>query len=68
MSTDRKLTLNEWAIICTVCQEPRYQFAAEELRAARRMAGIGYLRERAERRFTVTRLGAAKYKQENARA
>lgn len=55
------LTNDESAIICTLHQEPKYRFLGSELRAARRMATAGYLKEGADKHFTVTPAGELAY-------
>lgn len=56
------LSVDEWAVICTLHQEPDYLFRDSEYRLAQRMAGKGLLTEQAKRRFIATELGERSYR------
>ena len=60
-TTPTKLTSTEWAMICTIHQEPRYQFIYNEAKTARRMEAKGLLKSAGGKRYTVTELGERLY-------
>jgi hypothetical protein len=55
------LTDLQWAIICTIHQEPGYQFIGNEKVAAMRMVKKGWLKRQKHSRFTVTFSGECAY-------
>jgi DNA-binding MarR family transcriptional regulator len=62
----RKLTLNQWAVICTLHQCPHYQFAGDDKRIADRMLEAGLLEKKKDRIggtfHVVTPEGERRYK------
>lgn len=59
------MTDDEWAIICTIRQQPDYLFMWGELRAARKLVEKGWLKEittlKTRARFIVTPKGLRAY-------
>lgn len=60
----KSITLMQWAIICTIRQQPDYTFSAHELRNARKMVELGLLteHENTPHWFKVTDLGLELYR------
>lgn len=52
---------NQWAVICTIRQEPEYKFIQNERRMADRMERDGLLRHEGNGRFIVTKAGEREY-------
>lgn len=62
MFKDQSLTNEEWAIICTINQEPKYRFLKEELTMAKKMEARGLLQFIGNKMFSVTKRGQEIYK------
>lgn len=55
------LTNDEWAILCTIHQEPKYRFLQEEFAQAKKLEKRGLLQHVGNKRFSVTKLGEELY-------
>lgn len=64
----KSVTDIQWAVICTLRQQPDYQFAGHELNLARKMVDLGLLSQctNDQRRFVVTDLGLELYNKPTA--
>ena len=61
MPKDQSLTNDEWAIICTIHQEPKYRFLQEELARAKKLEQRGLIQSIGNKMFSVTKLGEEFY-------
>lgn len=61
MPKDHTLTNDEWAIICTIHQEPKYRFLREEFTKASKLEQRGLLQSIGNKMFSVTKLGEEIY-------
>ena len=61
MPKDQSLTNDEWAIICTIRQEPKYRFLQEELARAKKLEQRGLIQSIGNKMFSVTKLGEEIY-------
>jgi len=61
MPKDQSLTNDEWAIICTIRQEPKYRFLQEELTRAKKLEQRGLIQSIGNKMFSVTKLGEEIY-------
>ena len=57
----RPLGINQWAVICTIHQEPDYLFIGEEKKWAEEMKRKGLLVSKGKNRYGVTELGEARF-------
>ena len=55
------LTDTEWAVICTIRQEPNYRFLYNEAKIAKRMEAKGLLKSIGNKRYEVTDKAKALY-------
>lgn len=62
MAKNQTLTNDEWSIICTIRQEPKYRFLQEELARAKKMEQRGLIQSIGNKMFSVTKLGEELYK------
>lgn len=62
MPKDQSLTNDEWVIICTIRQEPKYRFLQEELTQAKKLEQRGLIQSIGNKMFSVTKLGEEIYK------
>lgn len=67
MSKNRTLTNDEWSIICTIHQEPKYRFLQEELVQAKKLEARGLIQSIGNKRFSVTKLGEEIYGEVNVK-
>ena len=67
MSKNRTLTNDEWSIICTIRQEPKYRFLQEELAQAKKLEARGLIQSIGNKRFSVTKLGEEIYGEVNGK-
>ena len=56
-----ELSETEWAIICTIKQQPDYVFVYGEGRAAKKMAQHGFLKPLTAKMYAVTKQGEDAY-------
>ncbi len=56
-----KLTLEQWAILCTIKQEPKYRFLGNEFKAASTLESHGVLQPIGNRMFSITKFGIELY-------
>lgn len=61
MPKDQSLTNDEWAIICTIRQEPKYRFLQDELTRAKKLEQRGLIQSIGNKMFSVTKLGEEIY-------
>ena len=59
---EQSLIVDEWAIICTIRQEPKYRFLREELTRAKKLEQAGLIQSIGNKMFSVTKLGEELYK------
>ena len=62
MPKKQTLTNDEWIIICTIRQEPKYRFLQEELNHAKKLEQRGLIQSVGNKMFSVTKLGEELYK------
>jgi hypothetical protein len=60
------MTPTQWAIICTLHQEPNYRFVSNERQSAERMEKKGWLKSRGNNMFSITRSGEGAYRRCNS--
>jgi hypothetical protein len=58
---DQPLPQDYWAVICTIKQEPDYQFIRSEAKLAERMAAAGLLEPRGNKHYSITDYGQECY-------
>ena len=61
MPKDQSLTNDEWAIICTIRQEPKYRFLQDELTRAKKLEQRELIQSIGNKMFSVTKLGEEIY-------
>lgn len=54
---DQPMSTDDWAVICSIKQEPNYQFIRSEKRMAERLADLGLLERKDNKRYAVTAYG-----------
>jgi hypothetical protein len=67
MPKNRTLTNDEWSIICTIHQEPKYRFLQEELAQAKKLEARGLIQSIGNKCFSVTKLGEEIYGEVNGK-
>ena len=55
MPKKQTLTYDEWVIICTIRQEPKYRFLQDELTRAKKLEERGILQHIGNKRFSIKR-------------
>lgn len=65
MPKNQSLTNDEWVIICTIHQEPKYRFLQEEFARAKKLEQRGLIQSIGNKMFSVTKLGEELYKKAN---
>lgn len=61
ITEDQPLPPDYWAVICSIGQEPKYQFVGSEGRLAERMTEQGLLERQEKKRYTITPYGQECY-------
>lgn len=67
MPKNQTLTNDEWVIICTIHQEPKYRFLQEELARAKKLEARRLIQSIGNKMFSVTKLGEEIYGEANGK-
>lgn len=57
MENEQLLNLDEWSIICSIRQEPKYRFLGSELTRAKKLEERGLIQSIGNKMFVVTTRG-----------